>query len=115
MLTGEPTILDYTKDIALQITNDNQEVTLTCSAIGSDLIGGHWERVNGNPLEKSNNISSIDMDVARTSINISMKIIAVRTVHSGQYRCVVYSNWGKKLAIPIQVEFTGKYMQSGGV
>ena len=107
MATGGPTIIEYPRDQTLHITIGSEEVKLTCQASGSDLIGGYWERLNGDPIPKENNISIIHMDLDNTMMQLNMTIVGARPVHLGLYHCVVYSRWGITESIPTQVNITG--------
>ena len=60
---------------------------LICTVTGDDLAGGYWERLN--PLQNLSNISTFDGISA-----IRLLITRARPMHSGKYRCVVYSQWG---------------------
>ncbi|XP_065918161.1 basement membrane-specific heparan sulfate proteoglycan core protein-like isoform X2 [Dysidea avara] len=105
-LSGGPTIIEYPRDQTLHITIGSEEVKLTCQASGSDLIGGYWERLNGDPIPKENNISIIHMDLDNTMMQLNMTIVGARPVHLGLYHCVVYSRWGITESIPTQVNIT---------
>ncbi|XP_065893776.1 B-cell receptor CD22-like [Dysidea avara] len=72
------------------IVNGNEAVTLTCEVNGDDITGGYWERINGGPLPNNNNVSSLNDDKTILQLNIT----EARPDHSGQYYCVVYSQWG---------------------
>jgi len=81
---------------------------LACQVSGSDLINGYWERLNENPLPKENNISTLYI-LDNTTVQLNIMIIRARPVHSGLYRCVVYSKGGMVNSIPTTVTITGKH------
>ena len=108
LATGGPMIIGNPNDQLLHITNSSEVVILTCQASGSDLTGGYWERLNGHPIPKKNNISSfVYTKLDNTMIQLNMIIVRARPAHSGLYHCVVYSRWGITESIPTQVNITG--------
>ena len=82
-------------------------MTLTCIFTGDDINGSYWERVSSGPLSNSNNISiltSLSIDKTMLTITISR----ARSMHTGNYRCVVYSQWGVAHSRNVQVTVTSK-------
>ena len=71
---------------------------------GDNIIGGYWERVNGGPLPDNNNMSSLSNDKTTLTITISR----THPVHTGKYRCVVYSQWGIGQSRDVQLTITSK-------
>ena len=71
---------------------------------GDDIIGSYWERVNGDPLPNNNNMSS----TSNNKRTLTMTISRARPEHSGNYHCVVYSQWGMDRSRNVQVTITSK-------
>ena len=71
----------------LNITNGNEQIVLQCIVAGDDLAGGYWERLN--PLQNLSSMSSFQGNAV-----VQLLITGAHPVHSGKYRCVVYSQWG---------------------
>ena len=88
----------------LSIVSGNEQVMLTCNVNGDDITDGYWERVNDDPLPVNNNVSSLSNDKRTLTITISR----ARPIHSGRYRCVVYSQWGVAQSRNVQVTITSK-------
>ena len=87
---GRPVITSITNAVGsneVNIIYGDEPVVLECHVIGDDLAGGYWERLN--PLQNLSNMSSFQGNSA-----IQLLITRVRPMHSGEYRCVVYSQWG---------------------
>ena len=86
---GRPVITSITNAVGsneVNIINGDEPVVLECHATGDDLAGGYWEKLN--PLQNLSTISSLSNGVVKLVIN------RARPMHSGNYRCVVYSQWG---------------------
>jgi len=90
----------------LSIVSDDEEVILTCKVTGDDIVGGYWERVNGEVLPNETNISSLSNKGNKRTIKIA--ITKARPEHSGSYRCVVYSPWGVAQSENVQVTITSE-------
>ena len=72
---------------------------------GDDISGVYWERVNNNgSIPNKNNMSSLSND-KRT---LTLIIIKAHPDHSGEYRCVAYSQWGVAQSRNVQVTITSK-------
>ena len=87
---GRPVITSTTNAVGsdeVNIINGDEPVPLVCHATGDDLAGGYWERLN--PPQNLSNMSSFLSDGA-----VQLLITRARPMHSGNYRCVVYSQWG---------------------
>ena len=87
---GRPTITSITNAVGsneVAVINGDEPVQLECHATGDDLAGGYWERLN--PLQNLSNMSSFQGNGA-----VHLAIARARPMHSGKYRCVVYSQWG---------------------
>ena len=89
-------------ETSLSIVSGNEVVTLTCEVNGDDITGGYWERINDGPLPNKNNVSSLNNDKTILQLNITK----ARPDHSGQYYCVVYSQWGMDQSNNAQVTIT---------
>ena len=74
---------------------------LTCIVTGDDLAGGYWERLN--PLQNMSNMS-IFYNYGAVQLHINR----ARPMHSGKYRCVVYSQWGMAHSNNVTVNITSK-------
>ena len=99
---GRPAISrTYTYNEELSIVNGNEQVTLTCVVTGDDLAGGHWEKLN--PLQ---NLSK--MSIFNSNGGVQLLITRARPMHSGKYRCVVYSQWGMAHSNNVTVNITSK-------
>ena len=70
----------------MNIIDGDEPVVLKCHAIGDDLVGGYWEKLN--PRQNLSSMSSLSNGV------VQLHITRARPMHSGEYRCVVYSQWG---------------------
>ena len=88
----------------LSVVSGNEEVTLTCEVGGDDIVGVYWERTNGGPLPNNNNMSSVD------ETTLQLTITRARPDHSGQYRCVVYSQWGMAQSRNTQLIITSEIL-----
>ena len=85
---GRPAITStHTVNGELKIINGNEQVTLICSVTGDDIAGGYWERLN--PPQNLSNVS-----IFLNFGGVQLTINRARPMHSGKYRCVVYSQWG---------------------
>ena len=80
-----PAVIDIIKPVGEELTTD-ERLILICIVTGDDLAGGYWERLN--PLQNLSNMSSF--------YNTAVQLLITRAhlMHSGDYRCVVYSQWG---------------------
>ena len=92
-------------ETSLSIVSGNEVVTLTCEVSGDDITGGYWERINGGPLPNNNNKSSVSINKKPT---LQLNITKARPDHSGQYYCVVYSQWGMAQSSNTQVTIISK-------
>ena len=101
---GVPKITNNPSNKQLSIVRDNEQVTLTCRVTGDDITGGYWERVNDDPLPVNNNMSSLSNDKRTPTITIKN----IRPIHSGTYRCVVYSQWGVAQSRDVRVTIISK-------
>ena len=88
---------------SLSIVRGNQQVVLTCKVSGDDITGGYWERINGSALPNSNNGSTTIRDGT-----LHLTITRARPDHSGQYHCVVYSQWGIARSTEAKVTITSE-------
>ena len=90
---------------SLSIVSGDEVVTLTCEVSGDDIAGGYWERLksDGGQLPNNRNMSSLNNDKATLQLNITR----ARPIHSGQYHCVVYSQWGMAQSKNAQVTIKG--------
>ena len=86
---GRPAITKIIKSVGedLSIINGNEQIVLLCTVNGDDLAGGYWERLN--PLQNLSNMS-----LFQGNSLVHLQITRARPIHSGKYRCVVYSQWG---------------------
>ena len=87
-------------DGKLNIVNGNETLVLTCIATGDDLANGYWERLN--PLQNLSSMSSF----LRSGVELT--ITRARPMHSGEYRCVVYSQWGMAHSDSVTVTVTSR-------
>ena len=104
LLEGRPTITNTINSVIgkeLNILNGNESVSLICIASGDDLAGGYWERLNP-PLDMSN------MSLFHENHILQLLITRARPMHSGKYRCVVYSQWGVAHSNNVTVNITSK-------
>ena len=86
---GRPVITGITNAIGsneVNIIYGDEPVQLVCHATGDDLAGGYWERLN--PVQNLSSMSSFSNGA------VQLHITRARPIHSGKYRCVVYSQWG---------------------
>ena len=86
---GRPAIISITNAVGsneVSITSSNDPVQLECHVTGDDIAGGYWEKLN--PLQNLSSMSSLSNGVVKLVIN------RARPMHTGTYRCVVYSQWG---------------------
>ena len=104
---GRPVITNATGK-ELSITNSNENVLLVCYVTGDDLAGGYWER-----LSLLQNLSS--MSLFLISGEVKLKINRARPMHSGEYRCVVYSQWGMAYSNNVTVNVTSKYGSNNSI
>ena len=100
-----PTIVKDPVSSSLSIVSGNEVVTLTCEVSGDDITGGYWERINGGPLPKNINRSSVNNDKKPT---LQLNIKPARPDNSGQYHCIVYSQWGMDQSSNTQVTITSE-------
>ena len=100
---GKPAISDiiYAIGEELNIINDSEHVVLICTVTGDDLAGGYWERLNP-PQNLSN------MSLFLNSSALQLQITRARPMHSGEYRCVVYSQWGTAYSDNVTVTVKSK-------
>ena len=70
----------------VNIIKGDEHVVLICYVTGDDLAGGYWER-----LYPPQNLSSMSSFLNGA---VQLAITRARPMHSGEYRCVVYSQWG---------------------
>ena len=68
---------------------------------GDDLAGGYWEKLN-----PPQNLSS--MSIFNSNGGVQLLITRARPMHSGKYRCVVYSQWGMAHSNNVTVNVTSK-------
>ena len=101
---GRPAISrTYTNNEVLSIVSGNEQVTLTCIVSGDDLAGGYWERLNPpQDLSNMNNMTKLYPNA------VQLVITGARPMHSGKYRCVVYSQWGMAHSNNVTVNVTSK-------
>jgi len=99
-----PSIINSSSDQELSIVSGDEEVMLTCEVAGDDIIGGYWERREGDSLSPENNMSSLSND----KTTLQLRIIKARPMHTGSYHCVVYSQWGMAQSRNIVVTITSK-------
>ena len=85
----------------MSIASGNEKLILTCIVTGDDLAGGYWERFN--PLQNLSSMSVLDSNGA-----VQLLITRARPMHSGKYRCVVYSQWGMAHSDNVTVTITSK-------
>ena len=71
------------------------------SVTGDDLAGGYWERLN-----PPQNLS--DMTIFYNYGAVQLTITRARPMHSGKFRCVVYSQWGMAHSDNVTVNITSK-------
>ena len=102
--TEKPSITDSPSDQQLSIISGNQQVTLTCKVTGDDIAGGYWERMDDVQYMNRNNKSSLSDDKK----TVTIKITKARPEHSGEYRCIAYSQWGVAQSRNIQVTITSE-------
>ena len=88
----------------LSIVSGNEEVTLTCSVTGDDISGVYWERVNDGLLPNMANMSSFSND----KTILQLLIVRARPMYSGEYRCIVHSEWGVAQSNNITVNIKSK-------
>ena len=88
---------------SLNVVRGNQQVKLTCKVGGDDIAGGYWERINGNALPNRNNGSTTIRNGT-----LQLTITRARPDHSGQYHCVVYSQWGMAQSREAKVTITSE-------
>ena len=101
-----PTIVKDPMSSSLSIVSGDEVVILTCELNGDDITGGYWERLktDGGRLPNKRNMSSLNNYKATLQLNITR----VRPIHSGQYHCVVYSQWGMAQSRNAQVTITSE-------
>ena len=87
---GRPAItntINAVGSIEVSIISGHNPVLLECHATGDDLAGGYWEKLNF-----LQNLSSMSSFLSNGVVKLV--ITRARPMHSGEYRCVVYSQWG---------------------
>ena len=94
----------------LSIVSGNEYVILTCTALGDDIMGVYWERVDNKPLPTQNNMSSLSTDQTRTT-TLKLNITRARPIHSGRYRCIAYSEVGTVQSRDVTVTIKSKKVQ----
>ena len=100
---GIPTIINAVGG-ELNIFNGDESVALICVATGDDSAGGYWERLN-----PPQNLSNMSMFLnGLNSHVVQLLITRARPMHSGTYRCVVYSQWGMAHSNNVTVNITSK-------
>jgi len=104
----KPTVVKNPTNKSLSIVKGTQQVKLTCEVSGDDIAGGYWERINGGPLPDSNNVSS----TKNRNTTLQLTITRARPDYSGQYRCVVYSQWGMAQSKRAQVNITSEIIHA---
>ena len=99
---GRPAITNAANAVGgeLNIFNGIEPVLMECHATGDDLAGGYWERLN--PLQNLSSMSSF------LNGALQLAITRARPMHSGEYRCVVYSQWGTAYSNNVTVSIKSK-------
>ena len=90
----------------VEIDSGHEKVTLTCGVIGEDITGGYWEKVDGNLSSLHNKSKPLLHNHGKTILK--MVIVRARPSNSGDYRCVVYNQWGVSKSRNVQVTIRGK-------
>ncbi|XP_065918151.1 carcinoembryonic antigen-related cell adhesion molecule 5-like isoform X3 [Dysidea avara] len=93
-----PMIVISPHNQAFTIITGAEKVVLTCEVGGDDIINGSWERVNEGQLEHSNFIQ--DQNI------VQLTIYEAHPSDSGEYFCVVHSQWGIAQSNVVQVNIT---------
>jgi len=99
-----PTIIKNPMNKSLSIVKANEQVKLICKVSGGDITGGYWERINGDSLPSNNNKSSLN----NGNTILQLTITRARPNYSGQYYCIVYSQWGMARSRNAQVTITSE-------
>ena len=95
---------DQTKDIF----NGHEEVILICTAIGDNIDGGYWEKVDGNHGLSPIHNRSMPVSHSHRKATVQMNIAKAHPTHSGRYRCVVFNRWGVVNSRNVQVIIRSK-------
>ena len=103
-------MVSISRNQQLSIFSGNEYVVLTCTALGDDIMGVYWERVNDQPLPTQNNMSSLSRDDTRT-ITLKLNITRARPIHSGRYHCIAYSEIGTVQSKRVTVTIKSKKNQ----
>ena len=91
----------------MSIFSGDEQVTLTCIFTGDDITGSYWERSSSGPIPDNNNKSILtSLSIEKTMLTITIN--GARPLYSGNYRCVVYSQWGVAQSRKVKVTITSK-------
>jgi len=98
--TEPPAIVTTSNDQTLAIISGTEKVILTCKVSGDDIINGYWERVNEGPQNHSIFVDNQNI--------IQLTIYEAHPSDSGEYHCVVHSQWGITQSEAVQVNITSE-------
>ena len=110
--SGIPVIYNVSaSDQTLNIYSGHETVVLICRVIGENISGGYWEKVDGT-LSANHNKSKLISHDNHHKATVKMTITKVKPVHSGRYRCVIFTPWSvvKSDGIQVIVRSKGRYI-----
>ena len=81
---------------------------MICTAIGENITGGYWERVDGNHGLSLIHNKSKPLSHNHREATLQMNITRARPTHSGRYRCVIFNPWGVGKSRNVQVTIRSK-------
>ena len=103
-----PVICNVSSDWTLDIFNGHEQVILICTAIGENITGGYWERVDGNHGLSPIHNESEPLSNNHRKATLQMTIARAHPTHSGRYRCVIVNQWGVGKSRDVQVTIRSK-------
>ena len=76
---------------------------------GENISGGYWERVDGKvTLSPNHNKSKLISHSKHHKATVKMTITRVHPIHSGRYRCVIFTPWSVVKSDDVQVTVRSK-------
>ena len=101
-----PVIYNVSGDQVVNIVSGHETVALTCGAIGENIAGGYWEKID-ETIPLSHNKSK-HLLYNHGKVILQMTIIRIHPSYSGDYRCVIYNQWWVVKSWKVQVTIGSK-------